>query len=175
MITTDITLYAKVKSYNEVINNSVEDPIYRQDIVLQVEEILNKKNKVIEDTYNKEISQIEEEKKKEEEYNKKNNIIVPEKQQVIDLYNVNHSKLYLITFLDTRSNFIYSIVAPYGQTIKILDEKGKPYKEYRVRQNTSIILDEDILLSKTSDLKEYYSEYKQQNETVFITIQPIKK
>lgn len=175
MITSDITLYAKVKSYNEVINNSVEDPIYRQDIVLQVEEILNKKNKVIEDTYNKEISQIEEEKKKEEEYNKKNNIIVPEKQQVIDLYNVNHSKLYLINFLDTQSNFIYSIVAPYGQTIKILDEKGKPYKEYGVRQNTSIILDEDILLSKTSDLKEYYSEYKQQNETVFITIQPIKK
>lgn len=175
MITSDITLYAKVKSYNEVINNSVDNPIYRKDIALQIEDILKKKNKLIDDTYNKEISKVETERKEEEAYNKKHNIVEPDKQVLIDLHNVNHNKLYLITFLDTRSNFIYSIVAPYGQTIKILNENGKPYKEYGVRHNTSIILDEDILLSKSSNLKEYYSEYRLKNETVFITVQPIKK
>lgn len=86
---------------------------------------------------------------------------------------MEHNKIYLINFVDTSNNFIYSLVAPYGQTIKVVTDNGNLYQEYGVRHNTTIVLDEKRLLSSENDLEKYHSEYREINDTVFIKIQPI--
>ena len=174
-VTDNLTLYAKLKDVSEVVNESVENPIYRNDVALQVEKILTKNNKKIDETYNQEIKEIEAEREERMKYNEENNIIASEKQVQLDLYNMDHDKTFLINFLNPTGNYRYSIVVPYGQTIKILTENGELYKEYGIRQNTSILLDDNELLSNGSELEKYHSEYREINNTVFIKIQPISK
>ena len=85
------------------------------------------------------------------------------------------NKLHLINFLDPSNNFLFAFVAPYGQNIKVTDDLGRLVKEYAVRQQTHIILDEKKLISSGSELDNFHTEYKQVNEAVFIKVQPITK
>lgn len=174
-ITKDLILYAKVKNYVEVINEAVDDPIKREDIVLQLKPKLDQRNKKIDDNYNKEIKKIETEREELKKYNQENNIMEQKIETQINLHNKEHDKIHLVNFVDTSNKFIYSLVAPYGQTIKVINEEGNLYKEYGVRHNTTIRLDENKLLSNGNQLSRYHSEYRKINDTVFIKIQPIKK
>lgn len=174
-ITKDMTLYAKIKTFNEVINESVNDPIDRKDIALQVSRMLEERNKPADERYRKEIEEKEREREEIKRYNEENNVFIQDIEVEINLHNTKHNKLHLISFVDPSSEFIYSLVAPYGQTIKVVNENGNLYKEYGVRQNSTIVLDKDILLSKSSELDKYHSEYRKINDTVFIKIQPIVK
>lgn len=174
-ITDDITLYAKIRDFEEVINNTINDPIDRKDIALQVQKIIDQRSKEVDLNYNREIEEREKEREELKKHNEENNVIMQDREVEINFHNTDHNKLHLITFLDTSNNFIYSLVAPYGQTIKILNENGNLVKEYGIRQNTTIILDKKILVSNTGEFEKYHSEYRQINDTIFIVIQPEKK
>lgn len=174
-ITNDLMLYAKFKNFEEVIKESVNDPIDRKDIALQISKMLKVNNQLVDESYKKEIEKKEQEVEETRKYNEENNIVSQNIEVEINLHNMAQEKLYLINFVDPSNQFIYSIVAPYGQTIKVLNENGNLYKEYGVRQNTTIILDNDTLLSNSSDLDEYYSEYREINDTVFVIVQPVVK
>lgn len=172
-VRSDLTLYAKVKSFDEIVNESVENPIERKDISLQVENKLEERNKPVDEAYRKEIEKAEKEREELKKYNEENNIVTQDIETEIKLHNSNHNKLHLITFLDPSNKFIYSLVAPYGQTIKVINENGNLYKEYSVRNKTSIVLDESKLVKNIDKLEKYHSEYRKINDTVFIKIQPI--
>lgn len=174
-ITSDITLHAKNLSISEVVDSSVDQPITRKDLAIQVENNLDTINKKVDVSYNEEVAKAKAEKEEEEKYNQENNI-VPEKRETLNyIHNAGHDKLYVISFVTPSNEYIYSVVAPYGQTIKVTNEQGELRKEYSVRQHTTIVLDEKNLVSKGNELDFYHSEYRQVNDTVFIKIQPLVK
>lgn len=174
-VTENLTLYAKLEAFDDVINKTIDNPIDRKDVALQVEKILAVKNNEIDENYKKEIKEIELKREEIKKHNEENNIITRDSQIEVELHNTKHSKLHLITFIDPLGDFIFSIIAPYGQTIKILNENNILYKEYAVRQNTTIVLDENNLIDNSKKLHKYDTEYRQKNETIFIKIKPITK
>lgn len=174
-VTDNLTLYAKVKGFKEIINETIEDPIDRKDIGLQVKKMLEKRNKSVDQAFNKEIENKDKERAELKKYNQENNIVTQDIQVEINLQNLEHNKLHLVNFVDPLNKFIYSLVLPYGQTIKVVNENGNIYQEYAVRQNTTIVLDEKQLVSNTSKLDKYDSEYRQINDSVFVKIQPTIK
>ena len=175
-ISKDTTLYAKNKDFKKIINTTIKKPIDREDISLQVKNILGEQNKKVDLKYNQEIEKKEKEREEKKKYNIENKVATENVELVINFHNLNQNKLNLVTFLDSSNNFIYSIIVPYGQIVKVLDENEKLSKEYAIRQNTTIILDEKELVSSSSTLNKYNSQYRQINDTVFIKIQPeIKK
>lgn len=174
-VTDNLTLYAKVKGFKEIINETIEDPIDRKDIGLQVKKMLEKRNKSVDQAFNKEIENKDKERAELKKYNQENNIVTQDIQVEINLQNLEHNKLHLVNFVDPLNKFIYSLVLPYGQTIKVVNENGNLYQEYAVRQNTTIVLDEKQLVSNTSKLDKYDSEYRQINDSVFVKIQPTIK
>ena len=174
-VTSDITLHAKNLSINEVVDTSVNQPIKRKDLAIQVENNLDTINKAVDVRYNEEVAKVKAQKEKEEKYNQENNIVPEQRETVTYIHNEGHNKLYIISFVNPSNEYIYSVVAPYGQTIKVTNEKGELRKEYSVRQHTTIVLDENNLVSKGNELDFYHSEYRQVNDTVFIKIQPLVK
>jgi hypothetical protein len=129
----------------------------------------------IDKQFNTKVLEEEKERKALKAYNKANNILSEKVEQVTQLHNLGQKKLYLITFLDPLNQYLYSIVAPYGQTIKVVYEDGQLFKEYAVRQDSTIILDQETLLTESSDLDRYDFEYRQINDSVFIKVQPVGK
>lgn len=168
----NLNLYAEFRSIEEVMNRSVEKPILRQDVSLQVLKILEKNNKQVDLAYNKAIRQEEMARKKKEEENKKKNIIEPPKKTVIELHNVNWEKLYLITFIDEFNQYRFSFVSPYGRAIKIYDKNDTLLKEYAVRQNTTITLNSKEFGKQY--IQEFLSEYYRFNDSIYIKISPKK-
>lgn len=174
-VRNNLTLYAKIKSFEDIVNESVNDPIDRKDIALQVEDMIEERNKPVDEEFKREIKEKEKEREELKKYNEENNVVSQNIEWEINLHNKNHNKLHLVTFLNPSNEFIYSVVAPYGQTIKVVDENGKLNKEYAVRNKTTIILDDNKLVTNKSNLEKYHSEYREINNTVFIKIQPIVK
>lgn len=175
-VTSDLVLYAEFRPIDEVMNRSVEQPIYRQDVAFQVLKILEINNKQVDVAYNKKIKQEEEAKKKKEEQDRKNNIFSPPKQTMIELHNVDREKLYLITFIDEYNQYRFSFVSPYGRTVKIYDGQDNLLKEYAVRHNTTIPLNTSDFVTKWEKLEGFRSEYFKFNDTIYIKISPdIKK
>ncbi len=175
-VTSDLVLYAEFKPIDEVMNRSVEQPIYRQDVAFQVLKILEINNKQVDVAYNKKIKQEEDAKKKKREQDRKNNTFSPPKQTVIELHNVDREKLYLITFIDEYNQYRFSFVSPYGRTIKIYDKQDNLLKEYAVRHNTTIPLNTSDFVTGREKLNGFRSEYFKFNDTIYIKISPdIKK
>ncbi|MGX7197349.1 InlB B-repeat-containing protein [Enterococcus olivae] len=172
-ITNDMTLFAKVEYIPDIINTTIEYPISRNDIAIEVQKVLNEQNKKVDEGFNQEIQETEKERAEVKAYNEENNIVNNNVEQVVQLHNLGQNKLYLITFLDPLNNYLYSIVAPYGQTLKVVYEDGQLYKEYAIRQDTTIVLDQKVLLTESSELERYDFEYRQINESVFIKLQPV--
>lgn len=172
-ITNDMTLFAKVEYIPDIINTTIEYPISRNDIAIEVQKVLNEQNKKVDEGFNQEIQETEKERAEVKAYNEENNIVNNNVEQVVQLHNLGQNKLYLITFLDPLNNYLYSIVAPYGQTLKVVYEDGQLYKEYAIRQDTTIVLDQKVLLTESNELERYDFEYRQVNESVFIKLQPV--
>lgn len=172
-ITNDMTLFAKVEYIPDIINTTIEYPISRNDIAIEVQKVLNEQNKKVDEGFNQEIQETEKERAEVKAYNEENNIVNNNVEQVVQLHNLGQNKLYLITFLDPLNNYLYSIVAPYGQTLKVVYEDGQLYKEYAIRQDTTIVLDQKVLLTESNELERYDFEYRQINESVFIKLQPV--
>lgn len=171
-VTSDLVLYAEFRPIDEVMNRSVEQPIYRQDVAFQVLKILEMNNKQIDLAYNKKIKQEEAVKKKKQEQDRKNNIFSPLKQTKIELHNVDREKLYLITFIDEYNQYRFSFVSPYGRTIKIYDKQDNLLKEYAVRHNTTIPLDASDFVTGRERLEGFRTEYFKFNDTIYIKISP---
>lgn len=172
-VTSDMTLFAQVEYIPDIINTTIDKPIKRKDIAVEVQKELKDRNKKIDDQFNSEMVEEEKEREALKQYNQENNILSDNIEQVTQLHNLGHNKLYLITFLDPLNNFLYAIVAPYGQTLKVVYEDGQLFKEYSIRQDTTIILNQEILLTESNDLDRYDFEYRQINESVFIKAQPV--
>lgn len=160
IVTSDMTVYAKLVDMITFINQSVENPITRKDLALQVEDYLANNNTALDNSYN---HQLEEKLKAEEElkiYNKQNGITSDTKETQYAFHNRNQNKLYVVTFLDKESDFKFAIVVPYGQTVKVFSANNQQQKEYSIRQNTTIVLSN----------KNYLSEYYQINNSVYVKI-----
>ena len=175
-ISKDTTLYAKTKDFKKIVNTTVKNPINREDVSIQVKNILGEQNETVDIKYNQELEKKEKEREEKKKYNMENKVATENIELVLNFHNLNQDKLNLVTFLDSSNKFIYSMIVPYGQRIKVLDENENLYKEYGIRQNTTINLDEKELVSNSNTLDKYNSEYRQINDTVFVKIQPeIKK
>ena len=174
-VQNDLTLYADMKNLNEVVNESVVTQITRKEIAIQVENLLNDRNELVDEAYQTILEQEELEREELKQFNEENNIVEQQTPTIVQVDNSDKNKLHLITFLDPSNNFLFAFVAPYGQNIKVTDDLGRLVKEYAVRQQTHIILDEKKLISSGSELDNFHTEYKQVNEAVFIKVQPITK
>lgn len=174
-VQNNLTLYADMQSLNDIVNNSVDRPIKREDIALRVSELLDNRNETVDLTFGEQQKQEEQQREELRKYNEENNITMQPAETSIRLHNTEHNKLHLINFLDPSNNFLFAVVAPYGQTIKITNERGELIKEYGVRQQTHLVLNENDIISNGKELDEYHTEYKQVNDTVFIKVQPTTK
>lgn len=174
-VTSDMTLFAKTESIPEIINTTIEHPITRKDIAVEVQSVLHEQNHKVDEKFTAEILKEEKERKALKAHNKANNILSEKVEQVTQLHNLGQNKLYLITFLDPLNQYLYSIVTPYGQIIKVVYEDGRLYKEYAVRQDSTLILNQETLLTESNDLDRYDFEYRQINDSVFIKVQPVGK
>lgn len=174
-ITSNMTLYAKFKDINQVMNESVETPIVRKSLALQIERIINDYNEGVDKRYNELITKENTDREKREQYEKENNIFNAERVYSTEFSNTALNKLYFVTFIDQNSEFIYGFVAPYGRTIKVYDSKNNLYKEYAVRQHTTITLSDEELISYNEELVEYTSEYYKINDTIYVKVTPAVK
>ncbi|MEM5057970.1 InlB B-repeat-containing protein, partial [Enterococcus faecalis] len=95
-VTSDMTLFAKVKSIPEIINTTIEHPITRKDIAIEVQSVLHEQNSDIDKQFNTKVLEEEKERKALKAYNKANNILSEKVEQVTQLHNLGQKKLYLI-------------------------------------------------------------------------------
>lgn len=74
--------------------------------------------------------------------------VYTEKKFVFKNKNVN--EIYMVKFYKESGAFVSSVTLPYGRTLKLFDENENLYKEYAVRQDTSITLNTEKYVNKDS-------------------------
>lgn len=161
LVKSDLNLYARFVSYTELMNESVEHPIYRKDLSLQLQEILDKKNEVIDIEFNTKVDIKNEEKRIDEERQLAERGTVEKEVERYVYHNVNHNKIFLVTYLDMNGNYKFSMAIPYGQFVRIYDNRGGLLSEYSIKKNTTIVLNGN----------EYQTNYNKLHESVFVKIQ----
>lgn len=136
----DTTIYAKWKTPQEFVMS--RDLIKDEEISNRVEDYLDETNHEIYIASKKRDEQKAKEREKEKE---DKSFGIANKRYV--LKNYNKEQTYFVKFLNDEE-FLFSVALPYGNTIELLNENGQKVKEYSVRQNVSINLNELISVSE---------------------------
>lgn len=121
------TLYAKWVNFSDYVTKGTSNLIYDKAISEKVKQFLND-NRTLGVT-----NKIKEEAPKTDD-----NSLIQSTNYVFNNQDINKS--YLLTFLNDSGEFVFSMVQPYNKDIKILNTDGSLFKEYFVRQDTSITL-----------------------------------
>lgn len=151
LTSSDLTVTIRDKEISDQLENHLYDRHKKLDLELD-EKALNDKD---------EIQKIKEE----------TTMTVVHKK--IDNRNVGRN--YLMKFYDTQENFLFSIVLPYGKTVKTMNESKTKVNEYAVRQTTTITLDEKDFVNLGSELDKYEVRNVQSNATEIVEVYPVIK
>lgn len=78
----------------------------------------------------------------------------------------------MVKFFDKDGSFLFSIILPYGKTVKVYDENENERGEYAVRHDTSITLDTKDLVNENSILLGFDSREVRINSTQITEVFP---
>lgn len=134
----DTHIFAQWKTTQEIVSESGDNLIDEERISDKVEAYLSNRNENIYEQEKQEAKTREEELKARYEEDSAQHT---EKRYA--LRNFNTEQTFLMKFYDDEE-FLFSTALPYGRTLEILNENGQKVKEYGVRQNTTIDLNEYI-------------------------------
>lgn len=134
----DTSIYAQWKTADEIIAEGSENLISEERISDRIEEHINNKNKKIKQ---QEQEKLKEKKEKQKKKSADELAQATENQYTFKNYNTNQT--FLIKFYD-KEEFLFSVALPYGRTLEILDDNEQKIKEYGIRQESSIDLNEFI-------------------------------
>lgn len=197
-LTTNTTLYAKWEEANEVINKPITD----ENISEQVESLLNGRldrlEAAIQNTGENTNSTSTNPSIQPSNVPASNNNILPQSETVTTpttattpqnqssnevltytepkylFTNSNVGESYMVRFYDETENFLFSLVLPYGRTIKLLDQSENLVKEYTVRQSTIIKLNtNDYIFGE--ELLEFDSRTIKENSSDITEVFPVLK
>ena len=170
-VTDTLHLYAKIVPVAQVMTQSVEHPITDRTVAKQLEDILSERNRQADIAYNETILAENAQRAAREEEERQNNVSVSRNYSVT-YANTALNKLYFVSFIDEYNQFLFGMVAPYGRAIKIYNESDILWKEFAVRQHTTIMLDSEALVAHTKDLIGYNSDYYRFNDILYVRISP---
>lgn len=200
-ITKDIILFAKWEEAEKLINDSQNQKITDPLISKQLEEILNNVNKlnaIVKDkneTIRPNVPSANSEStttttQKPSASVSQNTVTpqaetvpqvltpeVPEKEKEIKYVfsNPNVGKKHMLKFQDENEKVLFTMMTPYGQTVRIYNTDNQKIKEYGVRQNTTILLDSKVTYLTDSAKIDYYTKNTKVNDRVLMDIIPIVK
>ncbi|HFI0549468.1 TPA: hypothetical protein ACGOX3_001802 [Streptococcus suis] len=199
-ITKDITLFAKWEEAEKLINDSQNQKITDPLISKQLEEILNNvnklnaivkdKNETIRPNVPSANSGTTTTTQKPSASVSQNTVTpqaetvpqvltpeVPEKEKEIKYVfsNPNVGKKHMLKFQDENEEVLFTMMTPYGQTVRIYNTDNQKIKEYGVRQNTTILLDSKVTYLTDSAKIDYYAKDTIVNDRVLMDIMPIVK
>lgn len=97
--------------------------------------------------------------------------IFTEKKYVFNNKNLGHR--YMIKFFDENETFLFSLILPYGKTLKTYDENNQLREEYSVRQDTTITLNTNDYINYGSTLLEYRTREVKFNSAQITEIYPL--
>lgn len=162
-ITTDTSIYAKFKKPKEYVKN--RELIKEKKVSDRVEDYIEEKNNEI---YKKNKKRDEQEAKKRENKKENKSFGLDNKRYIFK--NYNKEQTYFVKFLNDEE-FLFSVALPYGNTIELLNENGQKVKEYSVRQNVSINLNE---LINVSEIPNFEAKTINRNNANILQIYPKK-
>ncbi|HFU4502127.1 TPA: hypothetical protein ACGPA6_002017 [Streptococcus suis] len=202
LITKDITLFAKWEEAEKLINDSQNQKITDPLISKQLEEILNNVNElnaIVKDknetirpnvpsansgkttttTTQKPSTSVSQNTVTPQAENVPQVLTpeVPEKEKEIKYVfsNPNVGKKHMLKFQDENEEVLFTMMTPYGQTVRIYNTDNQKIKEYGVRQNTTILLDSKVTYLTDSTKIDYYTKDTIVNDRVLMDIMPIVK
>lgn len=161
----DITLYAKWVSLKDYVTKGTSNLIYDKAISDKVKQFLDK------DRTLGVTNKIKEEEPKQDE-----NSLIQSTNYMFQNQDINKS--YLLTFVNQAGDFVFSMVQPYNKDIKILNSDDSLFKEYFVRQDTTITLPEVYSDDSNSDVVFKAKEAKKNNQSqvqIFSQLEPKKQ
>lgn len=182
IVNESVTLYAKWGNVEKVIKESETKPVTDKDISDQIETILNKRLKELNTTTNVSSSSNKAVQTPSKETNTSKE---PSNEQTVPVQNStfkevehvfnnkNYGQRFMVKFLNEDESFLFSIVLPYGKTIKIYDENEMIRGEYAVRQDTTITLNSTEYINEGSRLLEYETQEVKMNSALITEIYPV--
>lgn len=162
------TLYAKWSTTDDLTNSTSTVTIRDKEVSDQLEKHLFDKHLKLDKELDEKALKDEAEIKKVKE---ETTMTVVHKK----MDNRNVGRNYLMKFYDTKENFLFSLVLPYGKTVRTVNETKDKISEYSVRQTTTIVLDEKEYINTGSDLDIYQVRNVQENSTEIAEVYPLVK
>lgn len=154
-IIENTTLYAKWQEVEQIITNSEKKPITDENISNQIESILNGRLDTLEAAIQEaannyaNLPQIETNANTESSNSEsKNNEVLTFTEKKYVFNNPNTDRNFLISFRNEDNEFLFSTVLPYGRTIRLLNQYEGLVNEYTVRQETTITVKMNEIVTK---------------------------
>ena len=183
VFTESLTLYAKWEKVDKVITKAEKKPITDKDISDQVERILDERlrrnNNASQSPNNASQSPANQPKTSDSEL-----VIEPIKPSYEGntgssfketKYVFNNKKLgqeHMVKFFEKDGGFLFSLILPYGKTIKLYDENDSPHEEYTIRQDTTITLNTGDYINEGSIFLDFDTREVRVNSTQITEIFP---
>lgn len=195
ILTESQTLYAKWEKAEKVIKESQNKPITDKDISDQIERILKERlqgynNGNVTKTPNSNVRAASTPSNSSASNPPKNDsgLTVIEtspsinegktstgttfKETKYEFANNNIGKEFMVKFFERDGGFLFSIVLPYGKTVKLYDENENARGEYAVRHDTTITLDTKDYVNDNSILLGFDSREARVNSTQITEVFP---
>lgn len=192
ILTDSQTLYAKWEKAEKVIEESQNKPITDKDISDQIERILKERlqgygttttpssnvnaarttpsNNTASNPSNSNAGTIVETSPPTYEGNTSTGTSFKETKYVFA--NDKIGEEFMVKFFDKDGSFLFSIILPYGKTVKVYDQNENERGEYSVRHDTSITLDTKDLVNENSILLGFDSREVRINSTQITEVFP---
>ncbi len=192
ILTDSQTLYAKWEKAEKVIEESQNKPITDKDISDQIERILKERlqgygttttpssnvnaasttpsNNTASNPSQSNAGTIVETSPPTYEGNTSTGTTFKETKYVFA--NDKIGEEFMVKFFDKDGSFLFSIILPYGKTVKVYDENENERGEYAVRHDTSITLDTKDLVNENSILLGFDSREVRINSTQITEVFP---
>ncbi|MGG5373476.1 InlB B-repeat-containing protein [Enterococcus sp. AZ196] len=163
-IINDTTLYAKWQEVDEITKEGETLMIRERNVSDQVEKRIADRYVEKAESTNKEID-----KSKQDIKDAAEQVDTVKKQY----QNVNVGNLFMVKFFSESEEFLFSIVVPYGRSIKLMNDLKEKKEEYAVRQTTTIVLNSSDFVTGSNTLKEYDVRNVESNSIDITEIYPV--
>lgn len=192
-ITEDLTLYAKWENAEKVISDSKKQKLTDPVVTKQIEDILKNVNDLQSVVKNDKQNSIKPQpspqaptpqKTSPDSSKDKNgslytNTVRPQtsydnREIKYTFSNANVAKNYILNFSSEKDKNLFSLLVPYGETVRVYNLQNKKIKEYSARQNTTIKLDTVELFGKHLTEPDYYTTVTKINSKTIIDVHPTK-
>lgn len=196
ILTDSQTLYAKWEKAEKVIEESQNKPITDKDISDQIENVLKERLQGYDNaattptTPSSSVNAASTKPSNNTASTPSNNISRTDVETSTPTYegntrtgasftetkylfsNVNIGKEFMVKFFEMDGSFLFSMILPYGKTVRVYDDKEEQRSEYSVRHDTSITLDTKDYVNDISTLLGFDSREVRINSTQITEVFP---